>query len=468
MKLFTKIFLCTMTVITTALSVMGYMMIADSFNNAVDREIERGLEEYQILKFALQAEIFANSENGNLNDETIKTAAEQTALLSPNKNQTAILDGNGEIIFSDFPKEYDFSKVNSVSEGGIMHSIETRDGDYCLAMMGRFAQSGIEVRLITTRDITPIVQEKNAMEKQYVATFTVVLCAAITVMLVLSYFLTSPIKRLIESVRSFENGNYQERAQIINSDETGELSRNFNAMAETIEQTIKQLELNAQQKEDFVANFAHELKTPLTSVIGYADMIYQKENLSREEIKKAASYIVDEGMRLEALSLKLMELIILNKTEFTFMEMRASEVLSDIAETLRPLMKKKKIEFTVSAQEAFINIEFDLFKTLILNLADNASKAESRHISLCGVFENGKYMISVTDDGCGIPEDKLSRITEAFYMIDKSRSRSQHGAGLGLAIASKIAKLHGSSLEYKSHVGIGTTVTLTLSGIQEA
>lgn len=99
-------------------------------------------------------------------------------------------------------------------------------------------------------------------------------------------------------------------------------------MAEQIEVTIQQLKLSAQQKEDFVSNFSHELKTPLTSVIGYADMIYHNSNLTRAEIKNAAGYIVNEGMRLEALSKKMMELIILNRHNFTLIEMYMDEMLA--------------------------------------------------------------------------------------------------------------------------------------------
>ena len=467
MKLFTKIFLCTVTVVTVALSVMGYIVISDSFDNAVNRETERGLEEYQLLKFLLRTGMLSYSENHNLNDETITEIAIQTAQTAPVGNQVALLDDEGNSIYSTFPANYDFSSVNAVKENALMHTIEKRNGAYYLVAVGKVSQSGQTVSLLTARNITDIIHEREKMERQFITTFLIVLCAAVVLMLVLSLVLSYPIKKLTQSVRRFARGNYSERADIPTDDETGELAKNFNSMALVIQNTISELELNAQQKEDFVSNFAHELKTPLTSVIGYADMIYQKENLPRSEVKKAAGYIMDEGMRLEALSLKLMELIVLNKTDFTFLKMRADEVLADIAQGLKPVMDKKQINFEYKADKAWISIEFDLFKTLLLNLADNASKADSKNILISGVFENNTYKISVIDDGCGIEADKLSRITEAFYMVDKSRSRSQHGAGLGLAIASRIASLHNTELHYESTVGEGTTASITLEAEAE-
>ncbi|GAB6087132.1 hypothetical protein JCM11672_24040 [Alkaliphilus crotonatoxidans] len=233
-------------------------------------------------------------------------------------------------------------------------------------------------------------------------------------------------------------------------------------MAETIEERIAELSNTARQKEDFVSNFAHELKTPLTSVIGYADMIYQKQ-LSREDTKNAAAYIIDEGLRLEALSLKLMDLIVLNRQDIILEELPADEILQNIADTLKPLLLSENIKFRLETVKAYIKIDYDLLKSLLLNLIDNAVKAGSTEITLTGKIKRNSYIVRVSDNGHGIPADELDRITEAFYMVDKSRSRKQHGAGLGLALASKIAGIHGSRLEFASIPDKGTTVSFSLA-----
>ena len=463
MRLFTKIFLCTLAVVTAAVSVTGYLMISDSFTNAADRENQRGLEEYQLLKFTLQSGILSASSNDNLTEDNMTALAQQTAGMAPSGDQTAVFDSEKQMIYSTFPADYSFDSLNDANPDRLQYSTENRKGEYWLVVTGCFTQNDKTVYLSTARNITTIISEKNAMQSRFIMIFIIVLFISAVLMLLLSFILTNPIKKLTLATRHLANGELSERVRIDAADETGELAYHFNQMAKTIENTIHELELNAQQKEDFVANFAHELKTPLTSVIGYADMIYQKDDLNRQEIKDAAGYIVNEGIRLEALSLKLMELIVLNKQNFTFMELRADELLQDIADTLRPIMEQKGIAFTVTAQPAYVRVEFDLFKTLLLNLIDNAMKADSKHIELMGTIVNNNYLMSVTDDGRGIPADQLSRITEAFYMVDKSRSRSQHGAGLGLAIASRIAELHNTKLEYQSKVGVGTVVRFTVS-----
>jgi signal transduction histidine kinase len=107
-------------------------------------------------------------------------------------------------------------------------------------------------------------------------------------------------------------------------------------------------------------------------------------------------------------------------------------------------------------------VEYDLFKTLLLNLLDNAMKAGCGRIEVVGEPNGSLYSVSVTDNGRGIPAAELKKITKEFYMVDKSRSRKQHGAGLGLSLAEKIAGIHGSSLKFNSSEGVGTIVKIDL------
>ncbi len=130
------------------------------------------------------------------------------------------------------------------------------------------------------------------------------------------------------------------------------------------------------------------------------------------------------------------------------------------------LMDAKGVSLDCTVEPVCIEVEYDLFKTLFLNLLDNAIKAGAKHIQVTGVVEKmaeGTYFtMLVKDDGNGIPKQEIKRITEAFYMVDKSRSRKQHGAGIGLALSDKIAQIHGSRLEFESDGRNGTSVRLCL------
>lgn len=113
--------------------------------------------------------------------------------------------------------------------------------------------------------------------------------------------------------------------------------------------------------------------------------------------------------------------------------MAADELLQDVAEGMRPIFLERQVALRLEAEPAYIKVDYDLLKTLLINLMDNSMKAGCGRIALLGEVTEEGYRISVEDDGCGMEEEELSRITEAFYMVDKARSRQQHGAGLGLA-----------------------------------
>lgn len=457
-----------MVILSAALSLSGYLLITSSYKNAVDQETQRAMDQYQYIKFLLQADLIndqGQAENKNLSDLISsgfsKLADQNLPIFSNGGNFISVFGDDKAPIYSTFPSGSDLNISGYDLDQKIASKIENIGGRAHVLVLGKITQSGQTVYLLTATDIQAVVDQKVGMVQNYGTIYFVTIGFGIALVIIFSSLLTGPIRKMSAAAARIAQGNYSERLKVISKDEIGELSKRFNNMAETIEERMAELSNTARQKEDFVSNFAHELKTPLTSVIGYADMIYQKE-LSREDIKKAAAYIMDEGLRLEALSLKLMDLIVLNVQDFVLEELPADELLQNIADTLKPLLLNENIKFKLIAAKAYIKVDYDLFKTLLLNLADNAVKAGSTEILLAGKVKGERYSVSVYDNGCGIPADELSRITEAFYMVDKSRSRKQHGAGLGLALASKIAEIHGSKLEFKSEPGKGTKVSLSL------
>ena len=144
-----------------------------------------------------------------------------------------------------------------------------------------------------------------------------------------------------------------------------------------------------------------------------------------------------------------------------FSSLKPSEELFD---DLKHVYKQaeKDVTITYDCDSAYINIEYDLIKTVLTNLIDNALKSNTDRIEVSGKVTGEGYTFSVRDYGMGIPEEDLKKVTEAFYMVDKSRSRKAHGAGIGLALCDRIVKLHDSSLDIQSRLGEGTTVRFTL------
>ena len=167
-------------------------------------------------------------------------------------------------------------------------------------------------------------------------------------------------------------------------------------------------------------------------------------------------------MRLESLSHKLMDMTVLEHKDFALQEMDAQALFRELTADMEYLTAEKGFFIQYSAEPAYIDVEYDLFKTLFLNLIDNAVKAGANDIQVTGTRCGAEYMVQITDNGSGIPAQEIQRITEAFYMVDKSRSRKQHGAGIGLALAEKIAQIHGSTLEFESDGASRTKVSMRL------
>jgi signal transduction histidine kinase len=445
MRFFSKLFLCVTLVLTVALASAEYFTASASFCSAMEHQIQEALQQHQLVKYALQADILTALGQGTLSQNGLQDLAKQTG---EELSVTLAL----EELPADEEAEASTDLTYSVSQEGEQEE---------LAVVSCFSQSGYALRLTTTQDISYVFQESQDLEQRCAKIFLLAAGAGALLTLLLSWLLTRPIKRLEETSQAFAQGDYDARLAPTSHDEIGDLTRTFNQMADTIGEKIAALELAIEQREDFVANFAHELKTPMTSIIGYADTLYQKE-LPADQVQEAAGYILNESLRLEALSFKLLELITLEKQSFLLEEMELTPFFQDMQESIRTPAAQRGVEVRFQWDDGYVRMEYDLFKTMLLNLLDNGLKSGGTLVTVTGKRQEHGYLIAVTDNGRGIPAGELKRITEAFYMVDKSRSRKEHGAGLGLALCQRIAAIHGADLTFESLEGMGTTVEVLL------
>ena len=461
LKFFSKIFVTVTLILCISLSLSGYLLISQSFQNAMEQEKSQTLDQYQLARFTLQSRFFAIYTEDAIREQLSQTNLSETLQISSSDYLLAVFSQEKQSLYCNYPGDYDFSVLENVDSQKMVYTIHPAGNSYFLTITGCFTQRGQTYYLMFGKNIQSVIEQRRQMEQSFAGIYCVVCTISIFVLLLFSLLFARPIKKMTRFASEIAQGNYSSRIPVHTKDELGELAKSCNHMADAIQQSMDSLTQSAIQKDDFVANFAHELKTPLTSIIGYADRIYQK-NLSQEEIHQSAWYILDEGMRLEELSRKLMDLIVLQHQEFILEEFSAREVLLNLAETLRPACEAKQIALQVEVDDEPIRVEYDLFKTLLLNLADNAIKSGADTICILGRSMDAGYQIVISDNGCGIPEEEIARITEAFYMVDKSRSRKQHGAGIGLALASRIAQLHGAELKFESTLHHGTSVFVTL------
>ncbi|MDE7202138.1 MAG: HAMP domain-containing protein [Lachnospiraceae bacterium] len=280
----------------------------------MEREVERAVEQYQYNKFVVQANLITKGENWFAG--AVDGQYDISSMASDMNGTVAFLAADGSILFSGFPAKTELSGLFADAEPDMVSywfmKINNRT---FLLTMGIVAHGNASVYLITGVDVEKTQEQQAQIIRKFGAVYAMAVGIGFFLIFGISFFITRPIKQLTAATKKIAEGDYGERVAESGSDEVSQLARNFNRMAEAVNEKMQELSDSARQKEDFVANFAHELKTPLTSMIGYADRIYKKE-LPREEQKKAAWYIWNEGMRLESLSLKLMDLTILNHKDF--------------------------------------------------------------------------------------------------------------------------------------------------------
>ncbi|MCM1327056.1 MAG: HAMP domain-containing histidine kinase [Bacteroidales bacterium] len=460
MKLFHKIFLCFVVIFGLTFQISGYLLIHFAYQNAMEREKEYAFQEFQHNKYILQSILYMEPDLFEEDTEAAQAGEpdnNKVSRLTENfTTKAALYRMDGACLVSNMaaqPEIIDFEG----EDNKITFQVCRQDGGSSILIAACVLQGETKIGLVTETDITSIVDTQRSMMTYFQRIYLIIMAIGFPVIFLLTQVLTGSIKKVSKVARRMAKGNYAERIPIDRQDEIGELAADFNQMAEQVEKRIAELSDAARQKEDFAANFAHELKTPLTSVIGYADMLYQRE-LPREQVKSAAEYILNEGMRLEALSLKLMDLFVLDKQDFLLEDTSVQDIFENLRQGVEPLCEKRGVSLHMEMEEGRIKTDYDLFKTMMLNLIDNAIKADCKDIWILGKRNKGRYQICIKDNGKGIPPEELSRITEAFYMVDKSRARKQHGAGLGLALVLKIAQIHKAGMRIASDGRSGTEV----------
>ncbi len=267
-----------------------------------------------------------------------------------------------------------------------------------------------------------------------------------------------PLQQLNDGAKQIARGRYDERIQVGRKDEIGELSENFNQMAGAVQFRIEKLKEAEWKRTLFMGNLTHELKTPMTAISGYARTLLTVK-LPEEDREEALSYIYEESCRLERLSRKMMDLLLLEENDnICFEKISAGILFHRAAEACSQSLEQDGIRLECQEKGEVFLVDVDLFTEVLINLVDNARKASQRGDRI--ILSASGNRICVRDFGTGIPEEERERILEPFYMIDKSRSRKSGGAGLGLAITAMILKRHNCGIQIESEVGQGTQMIL--------
>lgn len=231
---------------------------------------------------------------------------------------------------------------------------------------------------------------------------------------------------------------------------------------------------NDRMRREFTANITHELKTPLTAISGYAELIGGGMVASEDDVREFARRIHHEAGRLTALVNDILTLSNLDEAEHSggnALDVLGSRepvdlprLLDTVAQRLEDVARRSAVDMSVEARPAMVEGVARLLDELVYNLASNAiryNRAGGRVTLSCGVDEGGEAFVCVEDTGIGIAPEERDKVFERFYRVDKSRSKARGGTGLGLAIVKHAAVFHGARIDLESELDRGTKVTVT-------
>ena len=462
MKFSTKLICSTMIVLAAALGFSGFYFVNYVFESALNREIGQALDENSILRFAFEtAALNAPAKYDVLQDTTIyQIGANLESGGLENGRLVRLSDEEQSVLYASDGFGADQALLSQTEEGRKTYRVIESGSRYYIQTAGVVNALDRALYLETLKDVTEVFEDRSMGFTVYRRAMLLLLAVGMLLLILISSWLTKPIRALTRATKQMREGDYGYRAKRESGDELGVLTDDFNRMAAALEENVNRLEDEVRAREEFVAAFAHELKTPLTSIIGYADMLRSRK-LDEEKSLLSANYIYTEGKRLEAMSLRLLDIIVNRRTQAKRRRIPASSFFAFLQEAPAPGWDGT---LSVSCEDGMVWAEADLIKTVLFNLLDNACKASEPggRVEAEGKRLEDGYRFTIRDHGIGIPAEELSKVTKPFYMVDKSRSRSRNGAGLGLALCVEILRLHESSLEIESEPGKGTAVSFTL------
>lgn len=460
-----KIFFAALILFSVFLNSMILMVLIIILRDKLSTVRDKCLAEHYVIASSLIGDMQALEQRGNPVEENIDNLMRLYSRYLQGRGNGLAVAFSGEWIYESPAFA---SGENTISPPDTGYSQERlvymENGNRpILCVYGSFPAPWQDYGLMYTGNLSDTVSSWRH-------TKNILFFTGIAVILMMSFFLFQflniifrPLRQISSASAKIANGNYGSRISVRGKDEISGVAYNFNLMAEQIENQIGQLEEASEQKQQFIDNFSHELRIPLTAIYGYAEYI-QKAFMSEEERYECTQFIMSECSRLQNMAYQLLDMALLRRDEMKDSDCSVKELFAESEKVMHVRASEKKIRLTYVLPPNYV-VRGNMEQLLILlnNLIDNAIKASRQEdeIHIRAYAEESAVVMEVRDHGAGMEKEQILHIKEAFYRVDKARSRAGGGAGLGLAICERIIQLHHADMSFVSEPGAGTTVKLS-------
>ena len=427
-----RIALCMVALVLTLLGPGMALVVSRSFALTMERERARALGEEAAIARALTLE----TAEGNVGRSTASTL--QTRYGS--NELTIYLLQNGETITGEaLPTVQKLPELlNTETRATLLDGVSER-------LLIAHALDG-EITLLTALDVSPVYALRRELLRGAAALGLIGLALAGVLAIWISGVLTRPLSQLADAAAKLADGDYAAPLPAAKNDEMNALIRAFSRMSAAIDERETALRTQAEERQALIDALAHEMRTPLTAILGGARLL-QQSRLSGSQQSELLDTMAREASRLSTMDERLLLLTRLDHEAPAFApfdsQAMAREALS-VFDGVR-----------LEGDDAVFVGERELTILLLRNLVVNAQRAGGKEAVRVTLHPDG---FDVTDYGCGMTKEQIARAFEPFYKADKARTRSAGGAGLGLPLCRKIARLHHGELHMESEIGRGTRV----------
>jgi signal transduction histidine kinase len=450
-----------MTIFMLAFAAEAFLLTSDAYDFSRRRERENGIREQGVILSAIAGRI-ANAEtfypDVSHNDERLIAVMRPLADYYRRQGVRLALFDGGREVYADIPNVdkglMDFEIAQSKK------TMEETVYDKRHVLVSSQLPDHPHLTFVYARDISQIDEFRAYAGRMFSSMIGIVFGVLSLSISTLLKRATKPITELTAVTAEIAGGAYGKRISVNRSDEFGALADSFNRMADSVEGHMARLVKAAEEKQQFIDDLTHEMRTPLTSILGYSEYLKNAKSTQEERIT-AAGHLHRMALRLNDLSDKLSQLTLLRGGGIALQPVDVRELFEALADMTSSELAARGLELDTISNITHITGDETLLLSMLRNLVENSARAsKSGAVITVRAYEEADPVIEVADTGCGMERRETEKITAPFYRVDKSRSRGLGGAGLGLSIVSQIAGLHRAKIEIASAPDEGTTVRI--------
>ena len=460
-----KLFITVFLVISTALIIPGIF-----YTNQTDREAREEIASSLITHINTFI-IYYNSANISPYDAA-RNFSDASGL------RVTLVDSDGLVVGESNVNELEMSKMdNHIDRPEISNAI--KDG---ISKTERYSSTLNEefiyvvkkvdipdfsfVRVAQTMDFVNLLVGHRSGTR--INIFIIISIGLLIFTILVDRWINTPIRKVADFAKNIKDGNFENRIKIKSSDEIGELAKNMNQLAETIEADISNMKKMEDVRTEFLSNVTHELKTPIASIVGYLETLKDGALKDKDVNKTFIKRSLKNAKRLEALVTDLVDIsrIETGEMEIQLEKVNIQPILEEVVNDARQRNRNLELDIKLSLgdqKEIVVYGNSDRLRQVFDNLVSNAIRyTESGNVIISAEIRDTEVEFTVSDTGMGMDSESIERIFERFFRTDDARKIVRGGTGLGLAICKHIIEAHNSSLSVDSIEKEGSTFAFSL------